>query len=472
MADKLPKEIEALMADMVLPSGVPKDAKDSIRSAIASSPYLQTRMLEQIKDGELSKIGIGHSEGSWGFFQDESKTANIDSQLFKDLSSALDVDLEDAITYVLGHEVGHSNIAAQRKLANETLGNDMKSAYWTADRPDNMVDITKPIEKYVRFAGTDETRAEIEAWNALASRVDQEKDGPVNTNELIKRAEPISAFVDKDKATNQITLVNGVTIENGPYLSYLSPSDNKTVSENAKGISGVFFTPELQARYAAQGIGVAAAWSKAYDGPEPYQTGVDFNALKLTPKMIEDAGLNLDGQGKTFNVTDTSNGGRNWITLKQTRDEKNLSPHALPDRPNQLEQDQPGKPYFDQALIALNASPNLKNGSLSEDDKKRAAMGLAQAALGADPPLSRIDHVVVGKGENPNFFAVQGDLHDPAHLRAHLPANQAVQTNVDQGMTQLNQLAVQRQQEQTQAFQQQQSVQQTPNNPSQRMGGP
>lgn len=55
--------------------------------------------------------------------------------------------------------------------------------------------------------------------------------------------------------------------------------------------------------------------------------------------------------------------------------------------------------------------------------------------------LSRVDHVVLGgppgNGQaGPNVFLVQGQLNDPAHVRASMPAEQAVQTPVEQSMAQ------------------------------------
>ena len=468
MADKLSPELERLVSNMDVPNDIRGDADDVISSVIASSPYLQRRLLEQVKDGELEKIRIGHSEDTWGFFKDDGKTAVIDTELFKDFKSNQG-RLEDALTYVLGHEVGHSNIGFEREQAKKALDGDMKRAYWTADRDSDLVDVTPHIQKFVRFSGSDETRSEIEGWNALASRIEQQKDAPPTAQEILDRAQYVSSFV-KVNDNNVSVPVDGVSLKDGPYLTYFNP-DMETVSANANAVSGVHFTPQLQARYAAYAVGVANAWSKAYEGPDPYETGINFKDLGLTPKQIEAAGLHLGENGGTFAVTDISHGGRNWVTLKQTRTDKSLEPHLVPDEPVQVAQQvQPGQKLFDQVLLAINDSTTLRAGSLSEQEKKQAAMGLALEALRSEPPLTRIDHVAIGKGENPNFFAVQGDLTDPAHLRAHLPASEAINTNMDQGMDQLNQLVQQRTQEQQLARELEQT--QAQNNPALRIGGP
>lgn len=45
--------------------------------------------------------------------------------------------------------------------------------------------------------------------------------------------------------------------------------------------------------------------------------------------------------------------------------------------------------------------------------------------------LSRVDHVVMGK-DGVNLFAVQGQLEDPAHLRAHVATGQGIRTPIEQ----------------------------------------
>ncbi|MCC4603528.1 XVIPCD domain-containing protein [Xanthomonas campestris] len=47
----------------------------------------------------------------------------------------------------------------------------------------------------------------------------------------------------------------------------------------------------------------------------------------------------------------------------------------------------------------------------------------------SDNALTRVDHVVAGPER---LFAVQGELNDPAHLRAYVPVQQAMQTPVEQ----------------------------------------
>ena len=68
-------------------------------------------------------------------------------------------------------------------------------------------------------------------------------------------------------------------------------------------------------------------------------------------------------------------------------------------------------------------------------------MNASLFVLAKQNDLSRVDHVVLGRppgnGQTGlNVFLVQGQLNDPAHIRASMPADQAVQTPVEQSMAQ------------------------------------
>ncbi|EGD07798.1 hypothetical protein XVE_4010 [Xanthomonas vesicatoria ATCC 35937] len=65
--------------------------------------------------------------------------------------------------------------------------------------------------------------------------------------------------------------------------------------------------------------------------------------------------------------------------------------------------------------------------------------------------LDRADHVVLSEqtADSPagrNVFVVQGELNNPAHLRAHIPTDVAVQTPVEQSLQQLEVASTDRQQ--------------------------
>jgi hypothetical protein len=460
---KLSPDIEKLLEHVDRVSGAPADTTELIRAAIESSPYLQKRMSTEIAEGNLERIAVRDGDKQWGHFDDPNRTAALDVDLFKQFAKEPE-RLEDAITYVLGHEVGHGNNMADRNRANRALNEDMRNAYWT-DQPDGFTDITAAVDRYVRFAGTDETRAEIEGWNALASRIKQES-GQVDRTELMTRAAPVSYLVVLDNDRNLVP-APGVKLGDDPYLTYYASSGSRDVSASAQAVSAVFYTPELQARYATHAVEVAASTARHFQektGQAPYETRLNLGAIGQSAKSLEAAGLDLDG--KPFFITDTTHG-LNWNQLRHTRDKNE------PDKPavgyhaqtRAFAPDQPGFRYYEQALDAIRSSTNIPTGTYTPDQEERLAGSLAKAALSNTSPLRAIDHVVVSTinqktGRSDNVFAVQGGLHDPAHTRVHLPLEAALTAPLEESRRQVNHLAIARQQEQQQDLQQQQVQQQ------------
>lgn len=466
---RLSPEIERMLEQVELAPGAPSGAASNIRAAIESSPYLQQRMDREIEQSNLKGIAVRERDAEWGHFDDPKRTASLDVDLFKDFAGNKK-DLEDAITYVLGHEVGHGNNLAERTRAKDALGDGVSRPYWDLES-DGYVDITPAVNRYVKFAGTDETRAEIEGWNALVSRVETER-GNVDMDDLMKRAFPVSSFVEQDG--QKFKAVDGVDLKAGPYLTYQKPPGTGQVSPSAEAISSVYYSPALQARYAAAAVEMAHAATEEFKQQTqqtPYETRLNFSAIGQTPESLEKAGLDLGGKGKTFPITDTSQG-MNWIQLKHTRDKgEQDKPSIEPDSQSRtFTPDQPGFRYYDQALEAIRNSPNIAAGTFDKEQEERLAGSMAKAALSNTPPLKNIDSVVVSKinpdtGKPENIFAVQGGLSDPGHVRAHERLDVALAAPVEQTSQDVNKLAVVRQQEMQQELEQQQQVQQQQRGP-------
>ncbi|MGV8961701.1 MAG: XVIPCD domain-containing protein, partial [Stenotrophomonas sp.] len=95
-------------------------------------------------------------------------------------------------------------------------------------------------------------------------------------------------------------------------------------------------------------------------------------------------------------------------------------------------------------------------------------LAASAACLAKESRLPRIDHValsgetgLVRMGEN--LFVVQGELNDPAHLRAHMRTDDALAKPVEQSLAQLLTLnEAQRQQQAPQAAQPEQVVAEQP----------
>jgi hypothetical protein len=80
-----------------------------------------------------------------------------------------------------------------------------------------------------------------------------------------------------------------------------------------------------------------------------------------------------------------------------------------------------------------------------QSDQSSACMKASLATLAAAHGFERVDHVALSKqgGETQagqHVFIVQGDPNDPAHLRAHMPTEQAVSTPVEASFRELAQV--------------------------------
>ena len=91
---------------------------------------------------------------------------------------------------------------------------------------------------------------------------------------------------------------------------------------------------------------------------------------------------------------------------------------------------------------AEHAVRQLDIGLGRDYDQHSACMAASVACLARVNGLSRIDHVVLSeargelrKGEN--LFVVQGGLSDPAHYRAHMKTQDAIDTPVERSLAQL-----------------------------------
>ncbi|MEA9732207.1 XVIPCD domain-containing protein [Xanthomonas campestris] len=78
-------------------------------------------------------------------------------------------------------------------------------------------------------------------------------------------------------------------------------------------------------------------------------------------------------------------------------------------------------------------------------DEKSACMAASLPNLAVTNGLERVDHVLLSDQAKPaslgkNVFIVQGELSDPAHLRAHMSADQAISTPVEASFRELAQV--------------------------------
>lgn len=120
-----------------------------------------------------------------------------------------------------------------------------------------------------------------------------------------------------------------------------------------------------------------------------------------------------------------------------------------------------------EGVAAIDASA----GRTHDENSERLVASVM--ALARHNQLERVDHVLLSAQttDHPagrNVFVVQGELNDPAHLRASMPTDRAVQTPVEQSLQQIEAVSLDRQQA---AVQRQQDIDvQACESPAMRMG--
>ena len=125
---------------------------------------------------------------------------------------------------------------------------------------------------------------------------------------------------------------------------------------------------------------------------------------------------------------------------------------APPPAPDITDRNNPGHERYQQALSAIDRSPNIPPGTFSGERLQQSAANLANASLaGAERPqggqnerLDRIDFVVFN-AKHDGLIAGQGEMGNPAGKLAFLPAAQDNATTLTQASQQVQNTLTQQQ---------------------------
>lgn len=145
-----------------------------------------------------------------------------------------------------------------------------------------------------------------------------------------------------------------------------------------------------------------------------------------------------------------------------TRSPLTASVDGLPDlqrTPTRLADIGPGHAEYDllQQVSGHVAGIDARAGRTPDENSERLTASVM--ALARQNNLERADHVLLSAqtADSPagrNVFVVQGDINDPAHLRASMPTDVAVQTPVEQSLQRLELASAERQEALSQRQQQ------------------
>ncbi|RXR06561.1 XVIPCD domain-containing protein [Pseudoxanthomonas composti] len=176
---------------------------------------------------------------------------------------------------------------------------------------------------------------------------------------------------------------------------------------------------------------------KRFDGElKPLENIQDIKSIKAP---IEDSPLNSEHQNKM-----PKRSVMQWLLTEQ--DQSDGTRHqsgelaAKPGREGQMAGR--GDPLLSQAEDAVR---RLEKGLCRDYDSNSERLAASAACLAKENGLTRIDHVVLSRDAGPvrqgeNLFVVQGELNNPAHLRAHIRTDEALARPVEQSLAQLQAL--------------------------------
>jgi hypothetical protein len=179
-------------------------------------------------------------------------------------------------------------------------------------------------------------------------------------------------------------------------------------------------------------------------GVEP-QMHLNMSKLRLDERLIERLGLEIDPQPeKRQPYYDTSQSPPTLRHFDHTRTGPSLNEHVPIDptllagepparmdaRPTPAQPGHPDHTLYSQIAAQVKEQDRVNGRSWDQVSERLSASLLS---LAKESGVTRVDHVVfsqktdrVAAGEN--VFIVQGQLNDPAHVRAHMKTEAAVQT--------------------------------------------
>jgi hypothetical protein len=478
---KLPAHLQHLTDEL------PADQRADVEAAINSSPYLQQRMANVMRIGQLEHIrltGPGAHEG--GHYDDRENAIYLSADLFTPGAFRKSTEKLDAITSTLGHENGHALNARESDktlyFVTAQITEEIRAA-----GPGGVVDLTGYFAMHQRSARRDEAAAEIEGWNALASRIEHTNGGTISRQEMLSRAQQSTNCVAGSAANPK--LASGIVLDPDMQMSdtrlpKAGPINLEPVavchfdkSASSLGDQGKANYANYYGAYLMEQIGQdTAIWSN------PPTIKLDMQQLGLTKAQLESTGLNLGGQDLHF--FDISQGGYKPVVVRHSGSGVQHAPDIVIETTDVRSAPVMSMPGHDAHTLWLQAQSHLSrpdlvpSGMLTQDEKARLTAGVVAGALSYDNRFTSIDHIVPSTKRDPStgqvstLIPVQGALDDPAHRRAPVDIQRAIAHSIEQSSDISRNVLQTRQQEIAQELTQSQTMNQDgPAGPTMKIGG-
>ena len=449
-------------------------------------------MTEAVNAGTLERIRLGDpSANEGGHYNVDEKAIYLSPNVFSDptLKSRPERRL-DIITSTLGHETGHALHAEKSRkelyFTTASITDGIRSA-----GPGGEYDATGLVGAYIRNARRDESMAEIQGWNALASRIEHLAGKPPDQDEILKRARFTTDCIKGPP--QELRLAPGIVLDQDMQMSdtrlpKAGPINLEPVAQchfdhsgKSLGAGGGANYPNYYGAYLIQQLA-----DDTHDWQNPPTIRLDMQKLGLEKAQLESTGLRLGEAG--FYFVDISDGARRPVVLRSggsgiqgTPDEADQSLAAgLPaaKAPQITEPSHAAHAMYLQAerlLAQIEVAPGM--GSLTQHERQTLGASAVAMSLSTEGwRFTGYDHAVPGRidpqtGRPESVFMVQGRLDDPAHQRVAIDVDRAVSQSIERSSDVAQTLMHTR--EQTQAVEQVRAEQQDidgPKTPAMRIG--
>ena len=450
-------QAQAIIGTFASRAGVKQDHARNLQAVIASSPALIDQINAAVAQGHLQRIMPLTNPHAGGQYNGVHKEMRLPLKILATPPSGQRFNAGE-LAFVLGHELQHGFNHAATLQAYQDFTKEAAQAA-TSDH-----DYTDEIGKLISTNRRDEAAAEIAGWNAVVSMIATTKQNP--TLQDVFNAQPgrMSDFIDRSRTPPYAYSLKPNLALNQDLTMSPTPSNVEAMGRNyfdkkARALGGRVGlghhgNSDYTNYYATWPIGMAARLERQHN-PRPSML-LDLSKLGLSEQLLEENGIDLgNGQqpmayldtGTTppraglFQHTITSHRHSSPVAaqvleaeLARSQDEIQIERQPLTRASSLPLRDGPTDPgHPDHAMLQQirEGVRRIDDGIGKPHDEASERMSHCLLAQCRQAGLRRVDHVVMGT-DGTNVFAVEGQLKDPAHLRAHVATAQAIRTPVEQ----------------------------------------
>lgn len=439
-------QAQALLDDFASQAGVTSDHVGNLTASINASPALTEQFNQAVAAGHLKQFqALPANVRAGGDYNSATQTMRLPLSMLASPASGLPYNAAEA-TFVLGHELQHGFNAT----ASQQSVQDFTQQAQAIARSRGSHDYTQVIGNLIDGYRRNEASAHLAGWNALVDSVRTQD--PQAGLAQIHAAHPgrTADFISRSgMAPNySYALRPGLTLDADMRLPLSE--------DNIRAMGGIYFDkPGNQARLGAHGdsdyanyygawaIGVIGQYEKALAGNRAGIT-LDMAQLGINEAQMERNGISFGSNTAPVPYTDIgvqppyrasfdhTSGSHQHVPI--VRADLTLSLPGLPDQ--LLHGDGHGHSHShshdkhqtsDDPLLAQIRQCVQGHPVLQETSADPLHHNLL--ALARKHQLQHVDHVLLGR-DGRHVILVQGQLQDPAHLRAAVPLETALQAHV------------------------------------------